>query len=43
MKKMTIEAWKKCPVCGKTENQVRAGIGQEVNAANARSAANTTQ
>ena len=25
MKKMTVEAWKKCPVCGKTENQVRAG------------------
>ena len=22
---MTVEAWKKCPVCGKTENQVRAG------------------
>lgn len=22
---MTVEAWKKCPICGKTENQVRAG------------------
>ncbi len=28
MKKMTIEAWKKCPVCGKTENQVRAGYNR---------------
>ena len=25
---MTIEAWKKCPVCGKTENQVRAGYNR---------------
>ena len=25
MKKMTVEAWKKCPICGRTENQVRAG------------------
>ena len=28
MKKMTVEAWKKCPVCGKTENQVRAGYNE---------------
>lgn len=25
MKKITEEAWKKCPKCGKTENQIRAG------------------
>ena len=25
MRKRTEEAWKKCPKCGKTENQVRAG------------------
>lgn len=25
---MTVEAWKKCPVCGKTENQVRAGYNE---------------
>ena len=28
MKKMTIETWKKYPVCGKTENQVRAGYNR---------------
>ena len=25
MRKQTIEAWKKCPKCGKIENQVKAG------------------
>ena len=44
MKKMTVEAWKKCPVCGKLKIRYEQDImGQEVNAANVRSAANTTQ
>jgi len=25
MKRMTVEAWKRCPQCGKTENQIKAG------------------
>ena len=25
MRKQTIEAWKRCPKCGKLENQVKAG------------------
>ena len=25
MRKQTVEAWKRCPKCGKTENQIKAG------------------
>ena len=43
MKKITEEAWKKCPKCGKTKNQIKAGYNaSKVSAVNVRSAASTT-
>ena len=34
IKKLTEAAWKKCPKCGKTKNQIKQGIMfQEVSAA----------
>ena len=45
MRKRTKEAWKKCPKCGKIENQVKAGctMHRGANAAGVRSAAYITQ
>ena len=27
---MTVDSWKRCPICGKTENKIKAGYNSSV-------------